>query len=153
MGQWGPSTLERAYFNEAVKHFLLNYANISSFQSYSLSTFILFVFLFLGSKYNSHKSSIKFFVWFLFLMVFSQNTTFWLQILLRLSGDVEINPGPKRTPKANLSICHWNLNSISAQNYVKLPLLGAYLALHKFNIICLSETYLNSSIIHLMVKH
>ena len=78
-------------------------------------------------------------------MVFSQNTTFWLQILLRLSGDVEINPGPKRTLKANLSICHWNLNSISAQNYVKLPLLGAYLALHKFNIICLSETYLNSS--------
>ena len=62
-----------------------------------------------------------------------------------LSGDVEINPGPKRTPKASLSICHWNLNSISAHNYFKLSLLRAYLAFHKFDIICLSETYLNSS--------
>ena len=79
-------------------------------------------------------------------MDFSLSTFFWLQILLvLLSGDVEINPGPKRTPKANLSICHWNLNSISAHNYVKLSRLRAYLAFHKFNIICLPETYLNSS--------
>ena len=76
----------------------------------------------------------KCFVWFLFLMGFSLNTSFWLQILLvLLSGDVEINPGPKRTPQASLSICHWNLNSISAHSYVK------------FDIICLSEPYLNSS--------
>ena len=54
------------------------------------------------------------FVWFPFLMGFSLNTSFWLQILLvLLRGDVEINPGPKRTLKANLSICHWNLNCIS----------------------------------------
>ena len=62
-----------------------------------------------------------------------------------LSGNVEINPGPKRNPKASLSICHWNLSSISDHNYVKLSLLRAYLAFHKFNIICLSETYLNCS--------
>ena len=58
---------------------------------------------------------------------------------------LEINPGPKRTPKVSLSICHLNLNSISAHNYVKLSLLRAYLALHKFDIIYFSETYLNSS--------
>ena len=69
-----------------------------------------------------------------------------MQILLvLLSGDVEINPGPKRNPRAKLSICHWNLNSISAHNYVKLSLLSAYLSFHNFDIICLSETYLNSS--------
>ena len=69
-----------------------------------------------------------------------------MQILLvLLSGDVEINPGPKCTPKASLSICHWNLNSISAHNYVKLSLLRAYLTFHKFDIICFSETYFNSS--------
>ena len=79
-------------------------------------------------------------------MGFSLNTSFWLQNLLVLSiGDVEKNPGPKRTLKASLSICHWNLNSISAHNYVKLSLLRAYLAFHNFDIICLSETYLNSS--------
>ena len=59
--------------------------------------------------------------------------------------NVEINPGPKRTPEASLSICHWNLNSISAHNYVKLSLLRANLVFHKFHIICFTETYLNSS--------
>ena len=79
-------------------------------------------------------------------MDFSLNTSFWWQILLVfLSGNVEINSGPKRTPKASLSICHWNLNGISAHNYVKLSLLRAYLPFHKFDIICLSETDLNSS--------
>ena len=124
-------------FQQSRKTFsFLNYVNINRFQSYFLSTFILFVFLFLGLKY----------FWFLFLIGFSLNTSFWLQIfLVLLSGDVEVNPGPKRTPKVSLSICHWNLNSISAHNYVKLSLLRAYLAFHNFDIICLSETYLNSS--------
>ena len=121
----------------------LNYVNINSFQSYSLSTFTLFVFLFLGLKYNGHKIPINFFVWFLFLMRFSLNTSFWLRVLLiLLRGDVDINPGPKHTSKASLSICHWNLNSISAHNSIKWSLLRAY---HKFYIICLSETYFNSS--------
>ena len=89
------------------------------------------------------KTSMKFFVFFFFLMGVSPNTSFWLQILLvLLSGDVEINPGPTRTPKLNLSICHWNLNSISAHNYVKLSLLRAYLAFHNLD---LPKTYLNSS--------
>ena len=37
------------------------------------------------------------------------------------------------------------MNSISAHNYDKLSLLRAYLAFHNFDIIFLSETYLNSS--------
>ena len=64
---------------------------------------------------------------------------------LLLSGEIKINSGPKPTSKASLSICYWNLNSISAHNYAKLSLLIGYLAFHKFDIICLSETYLNSS--------
>ena len=40
-----------------------------------------------------------------------------------------------------LSIWHWNLNSISAHNYAKIYLLKAYIAIHKFDIICMSETY------------
>ena len=44
-----------------------------------------------------------------------------------------------------MSLCHRNLNSISAYNYAKLSLLKAYLLFHKFDIICLSETHLNSS--------
>ena len=46
---------------------------------------------------------------------------------------------------ATFSICHWNVNSISAHNYSKVFLLKAYIAIHKFDIICISETYLDSS--------
>ena len=33
--------------------------------------------------------------------------------LLELTGDIELNPGPKSDSSQNFSICHWNLNSIS----------------------------------------
>ena len=79
-------------------------------------------------------------------MGFWQSTSFGLQILLALlCGDFEKNPGPKRTPKASLSISQWNLISISTHSYVKLSLLRAYREFHKFDIIFLSETYHNSS--------
>ena len=44
--------------------------------------------------------------------------------------------------------CHWNLNSISAHNFLKLSFLRAYITVHEFDVICLSETYLDSSILH-----
>ena len=44
----------------------------------------------------------------------------------------------------SFSIFHWNLNSISAYNYIKLSLLRTYVSTHKFDVICISETYLNS---------
>ena len=72
----------------------------------------------------------------------------WLySLVILLSADVELNPGPKLASTSNISICHWNLNCISAHNYTKLFLLQAYIAVHKFDIICLSETYLDSSTI------
>ena len=44
-----------------------------------------------------------------------------------------------------LAICHrYILNSIVAENFIKVPLLQAYLSASKFSIFCLSETYLNS---------
>ena len=66
--------------------------------------------------------------------------------LIILSGDVEVNPGPKNSVSECLSICHWNLNSILAHDYSKLFLLKAYISVHKFDIICLSETYLDSTV-------
>ena len=66
-------------------------------------------------------------------------------ILITPSGDVETNPGPKRISTETLSFCHWNLNSISSHNYVKISLLKACITVHKFDIICLSGTYLDFS--------
>ena len=38
-----------------------------------------------------------------------------------------------------------NLNSIAAHNFVKMSLLQACNSIHKFDIICLSETYMDNS--------
>ena len=70
---------------------------------------------------------------------------FWrYEIVLTLSGDIEEKPGPMLSSNQNFSICHWNLNSISAQNYIKISLLRAYISTHKFALICISETCLDS---------
>ena len=59
-----------------------------------------------------------------------------------MSGDIEMNPGPKPSSSNKFSICHWNLNSICAHNFIK----RAYISVHNFDILCLSETYLDSTI-------
>ena len=46
----------------------------------------------------------------------------------------------------SLSICYWNFSSISAHNFIKLSLLRPYIAIDKFDVVCLSETYLSASI-------
>ena len=65
-------------------------------------------------------------------------------ILVKLSDDVEENPGPKAKPCQSISICHWNVNSVSANNFSKVSPLRAYISIYKFDVICLSETLLNS---------
>ena len=72
--------------------------------------------------------------------------TWVYSILISLSGDVQLNPSTKNKFDVNFSICHWNLNSIAAHNYAKVFLLKAYIAVYKFDIICISETYLDTSI-------
>ena len=102
---------------------------------------LMFVFKGSGSK---HKKVI--FIWTLFSTFVSCNLLRWLHILLITLRDVELSPGPKRNAAQTFSIFHWNLSSICAHNFAKLSLLRAYMSVHKFDIICLSETYLDSSI-------
>ena len=72
------------------------------------------------------------FIWTLFSTFVSCNLLCWLYILLiTLRKDVELNPGPKRKAAQTYSICHWNLNSICVHNFAKLPLLRAYVSVHK----------------------
>ena len=72
----------------------------------------------------------------------------WIsELQVVLSGDVELNPGPKPNSGRNFSVCHWNFNSVLAHNFPKISLLSVYNSLNKFNVICLSETYLDSSIL------
>ena len=65
--------------------------------------------------------------------------------MIKISGDIELNPGPKQKQDQSLSICHWHLNSILAHQFQKLELLG-YISSNKVAILCLSETFLNLDI-------
>ena len=60
-----------------------------------------------------------------------------------MCGDIHCNPGPK--DRCNLSILYWNLNSISVNSFSKLASLEAYNSIFKYDLICLGETYLDSS--------
>ena len=52
----------------------------------------------------------------------------------------------KKTKKKSLSVYHWNLNSLPAHNFWRLTQLKAYISMYKQDFICLSETYLDSSV-------
>ena len=108
--------------------------------------FVLLITVFLTLKSNSYRSTKHFHALSFLVTIITIWSLPWLcSLLLLLSADVELNPGPKPAFTRNISICHWNLNSTSAHNYIKLLLLKAYIAIHKFDIICVSEKHLDSS--------
>ena len=49
---------------------------------------------------------------------FGFNIMVFINLILRC-GDIEENPGPKIKPNDNLSVCHWNVNSILFHNFQK----------------------------------
>ena len=63
---------------------------------------LMFVFKGNDSKYKKIN-----FIWALFSTFVTCSLLYWLYILLIiLSGDVELNPGPKRKTAQTLSVCH-----------------------------------------------
>lgn len=106
----------------------------------SLRIYINFCALFL-SKGSVLEFTIKLCILFFLLFNFFQIVLARLfSLLVMLRRDVEVNPGTKRKSKTGRLF----LNSISTYNYCKLFFLNSCNSLHKFDIICLSETYRNS---------
>ena len=71
----------------------------------------------------------------------------FLLLILFVCGDIHLDPGLKRIRCFyNFSICHWNLNSITAHNHGKINLLKSYNTVKKFGLICISKWCLDSSI-------
>ena len=66
---------------------------------------------------------------------------FYFALRLLQHGDIERNPGPKY-----FSICHWNLNSLTGHNYLKVSQILAFNLVRKFDILCVSETHLDFSV-------
>ena len=63
-------------------------------------------------------------------------------------GDIEINPGPqkKQQPKY-FSCCHWNVNSLLAHNKISLLSADSLLYHPSKYVICISKTFLDSSVL------
>ena len=61
-----------------------------------------------------------------------------------ISGDIEISPCPKRS--SNIKFCHWNLNGLPAHDFIKVPLVETFITSNNFDLVCLFETFLNSTI-------
>ena len=64
------------------------------------------------------------------------------RLLLLLAGDIHPNPGPQY---GKLKFGHWNLNSLLAREKSKLPLIEALQSVENFDILGLSETFLNDN--------
>ena len=70
---------------------------------------------------------------------------FNLKCMLLLESDhIETNVGPRKSSFINFF--HWNLNVLAAHDFAKMPLIGAFITTHNFDIICLLETSLDSSV-------
>ena len=65
------------------------------------------------------------------VMCIHLRTANWLYIpfLILLSSDVVSNPGARYNYGESFSVCHWNLNSVSAYNYTKLSSLKAFIVI------------------------
>ena len=120
--------------------------NLLFISAINVMVFLLIFIMFVVSV-NKKNWNIRFKLILLPLLIIFCFYHIWLHIhLVNLSGDVQKNPGPKSYSAQYLIICHWNLNSIAAHNFTKIARLKAYLSVHKMDIVCLSETFLDSSI-------
>ena len=83
------------------------------------------------------------------LAVGFKNLIFFLVVLhalLVLSGTVETNPGPVQSTKKNLLFAMWNLDSIPAHEYARIPLIETFQATYNFYIFGVCESLLSDTI-------
>ena len=114
--------------------------------------FYIFLIEILFSKGYISKISTKLYSSIILLFNILLSVLVWLcSCLIIPNGDVEVNPEPQNSVSECLSICHWNLNSISAHDYSKLFLLKACIAVHKFDIVFVSQRHILIQLFPLMM--
>ena len=84
------------------------------------------------------KSKLTFPDYMLTIMYFTSN----FKHLLLLEGMLKLI----QAQKGHLTFCHWNLNGLVTYDFIKVPLVETFTATSNFDIICLSETFLDSTI-------
>ena len=78
--------------------------------------------------------------------MFMNNFAFFLvvQSMLLILAGIEINPGPNTTK--NLSFAVWNLDSLPARDFARIPLIEAFQATYKFDVFGICESALTGEI-------
>ena len=71
---------------------------------------------------------------------------FVLQILLIMSGSVELNPGPLNTKLKNLSFAIWNLHSLPARAFARVPLIESFQSTYDFDVFGVCESMLTDKV-------
>ena len=64
--------------------------------------------------------------------------------LLQPNGNID--PVPQKLKPKSLLVCHWNLNILTAHHFSKFTLPKLHISMYKHDFICLSETYVDSTI-------
>ena len=108
-----------------------------------LILFVSFKFLI---HFQSNTKSIRWsFTNILFIYIVAKYIHFvWLfSVVIICSDDAELKPGDIFLTGHSFSIFYWNINSFSNHNVIEISLLGVYFTISKFDIIYLSETYLD----------
>ena len=77
------------------------------------------------------------------MCIFTFFCNVFLSILILKDGDIELNPGPPKSFHLYFSCWHWNVYSFATDNYSKA--LKAYNSIYRYDFICISETFLDSS--------
>ena len=77
------------------------------------------------------------------LWFFQLFSLIFIEIELMLSSDVHPNPGQFDN---SLKFCHWNLNGVCVRDKIKIPLLETYNSIFHYDLMVLSETYLNKAV-------
>ena len=64
--------------------------------------------------------------------------------MLLIMAGIEINPGP--LTKKNLSFAVWNLDSLPARDYARIPLIESFQAEYKFDMFGVCKSALTGDI-------
>ena len=97
------------------------------------SCLAFYVVIFIKALKNCTGSIIELSIIFLHLLISYILTQLWIYSHnISLSGDIELNLGPKQDINQCFSVCHWNLNSITTS---KIQSLIVYNCIHKTDII------------------
>ena len=74
-----------------------------------------------------------------------QTLSYFIKKLLIQHGDIKSNPGPSKKHRP-LACCNQNINNLTAPKMLRKSSTEAYNINNKYDFICISKTYLDSTI-------